>query len=70
MKQVKISLTAIAFILGIGAAFATNFSNNAGVEPCDSDTEQQAKQTECPGLNLAPCCIVNDPEPITVFYEP
>lgn len=51
-KNLKLSLTAIAFILGIGAAFATQSSNN-DAPPCD---EVEVNGLTCQNQTQDPCC--------------
>lgn len=56
-KKIKVSLTAIAFVLGIGAAFATNFSSNNSGEllECGELGTESCIDEVTPNR----CCIIN-----------
>ncbi|MFB2118723.1 DUF6520 family protein [Parapedobacter sp. 2B3] len=64
-KKLKISLTAIAFVLGIGAAFATNTNIQNALADCQTQNPDVDRlpngQIECPGDGQL-CCTIGTTE--------
>ncbi len=70
-KKLKISLTAIAFVLGIGAAFATSstiqshFADCSGLNPGENPNTHPTGNPICPLPDQKACCVFEDVQ----YYE-